>query len=106
MNIKLTIDRAANSAYIQMQESEIFTSKPIGEDIVLDLDEFGQVVGIEFLDLKAEIPFSYLIDKFHFRAELVDALRRVCPSISGFMSEFSTQATDNHDSRIDNSISA
>ena len=106
MNIKLSIDRAANSAYIQMLDGEITVSKPIGEDIVLDLDQFRQVVGIEFLDLQAEIPFSHLIDKFHFRPETVEALRRVCPSISGFMSDFTSQASDGDNSRIGDSVSA
>ena len=106
MNIKLSIDRAANSAYIQMQDTQVAVSEPVGEDIVLDLGAYREVVGIEFLDLKAEIPFSYLIEKFHFRAEMVESLRRVCPSISGFMSDISSQSSDLDDSRVASSVSA
>ena len=100
MNIELTIDKAANSAYIRLLSSPVKTSKDISDDIIIDLDNMNVVVGIEILDLEAEIPFSDLITEFHVHSETVELLRRLRPSISGFMSGFSNDGTSSDGARV------
>lgn len=100
MSIELTIDMSARVAYIRLVVGSIAMSKAINEDIVVDLDEYDRVLGIEILDLGAEIPFSELIANHHVPSETVELLRRLRPSISGFMSSFSSDRENLSGSRV------
>ena len=100
MNIELTIDEAANSAYIRLLSSPVKTSKAVNDDVVIDLNEMNLVVGIEILDLEAEIPFTQLTTEFHVHSQTVELLRRLRPSISGFMSGFSNDGTQTSGARV------
>lgn len=91
MNIELTIDQSANSAYIRLLNAPVKASKVINDDIVIDLDEMNLVIGIEILNLDAEIPFTVLVSDFHVHSTTVELLRRLRPSISGFISGFSSE---------------
>ena len=66
------IDLTANSAYIRLLKKPVKTSKVVNDDIVIDLDELGLVVGIEILGLEAEIPFTELIRDFHVHSSTVE----------------------------------
>ena len=90
MNIELTIDQSANSAYIRLLNKPVKSSKVVNDDIIIDLDDMNLVIGIEILDLEAEIPFTELMSEFHVHSSTVELLRRLRPSISGFMSGFSS----------------
>jgi uncharacterized protein YuzE len=100
MNIELTIDESANSAYIRLLSSPVKISKTINDDVIIDLNEMDVVVGIEILDLEAEIPFTELITEFHVHSQTVELLRRLRPSISGFMSGFSNDGTQTSGARV------
>ena len=91
MNIELTIDQSANSAYIRLLNKPIKASKVVNDDIIIDLDDMNLVIGIEILDLEAEIPFAELVKDFHVHSSTVELLRKLRPSISGFMSGFSSE---------------
>lgn len=55
-------------------------------EVNVDTDKLGVVVGIEVLTLTAEIPYDALIANHHVRSEVVDALRRIRPRLSTFVS--------------------
>ncbi|MEK6647818.1 MAG: DUF2283 domain-containing protein [Actinomycetota bacterium] len=90
MNIELKIDPSVNAAYIRLLSESVACSKAINDDVIVDLNEMGVVVGIEILDLDAEIPFGELTSNFHVHSETIEMLRKLRPSISGFMSLFSS----------------
>jgi uncharacterized protein YuzE len=53
--MKLVIDTEAGAAYISLKtidRKEVTRTKPIEEDINLDFDRHGRLLGIEILDLK------------------------------------------------------
>ncbi|MET1123714.1 MAG: DUF2283 domain-containing protein [Archaeoglobaceae archaeon] len=41
--------------YIRIKEGKIEVSEPLSDDIIVDLDERGEVIGIEILLPKSEI---------------------------------------------------
>ena len=100
MSIELTIDQFANSAYIRLLNKQVKVSKMIKDDIVIDLDEMNLVIGIEILDLEAEIPFTELVSEYHVHSTTVDLLRKLRPSISGFISGFSSEGRTLQGARV------
>ncbi|MDP9904547.1 DUF2283 domain-containing protein [Arthrobacter bambusae] len=85
-NIRVEVDHNADAAYIALVDSPVAETVEIAEHVLVDLDEYRVVVGIEVLKLTARIPFDDLNRTFHVRSELVDLLRKIQPSISGFLS--------------------
>jgi uncharacterized protein YuzE len=43
-------DKVANALYFRLTSQEIFTTEEISEDILLDYDKKGKLVGIEILN--------------------------------------------------------
>lgn len=85
-SINVEIDHDADAAYIRLSDESVARSVDVGDDVVVDLDEMNVVVGIEMLDLDADIPYSTLVTDYHVHSDVTDLLRRLRPSISGFLS--------------------
>ena len=51
--MKLKIDTETDTLYLRLDESAIVESEEVQPGVVLDYDERGQVVGVEFLNLSA-----------------------------------------------------
>lgn len=79
----VSVDFDANAAYIAMSDEDVAATREASQEILVDLDQFGVVAGIEFLRIDAEIPFQKLIDDFHVHSDDVDRLRALRPSIAG-----------------------
>jgi YD repeat-containing protein len=47
--INTTYDPEADAVYVQIAEGNVAESAEVGEDVVLDYDAEGRVLGIEFL---------------------------------------------------------
>ena len=64
MNISnVKVDRRAGAAYIQVGHGDIYRTHSINEDINIDLDRYGQIIGIEYLSLSASFPTSEGLSK-------------------------------------------
>ncbi len=48
--MRIEYDREVDALYIRIQEKEVAQSKEVSEDVVLDLDEEGRIIGLEVLD--------------------------------------------------------
>ena len=83
--VALELDVAAGAGYIRLSEAAVRRTVQVDEDVLLDLDEMNVAVGVEVLRLSAQIPFSRLVDDFHVRTEVVALLRKIQPSISGYL---------------------
>jgi uncharacterized protein YuzE len=81
----LEVDHTARAAYVRFSAGPIVRTVEHGDSINIDLDRFGVVVGIEVLDLAAELPFQVLVTQYHVDSRQVDLLRLLRPSISGFV---------------------
>ena len=53
----LEVDQLAEAAYVRFSDADVARTVAFNDEINIDLDEFGVVVGIEVLTLGAEIPF-------------------------------------------------
>lgn len=62
-------------------------TREASEEVLVDLDEFNVVVGIEMLSIDGDIPFQRLIDDFHVHSSDVDLLRALRPSIGARLAQ-------------------
>ncbi|SHG08556.1 Protein of unknown function [Jatrophihabitans endophyticus] len=84
INITATVDLAAEAAYIRFCDGEVARTVEVTDEVQIDLDAFAMALGIEILDLQAEIPFQRLITEYHVPIEAIDALRAIRPSVAGY----------------------
>ncbi len=49
MMVSVEFDLKVNAMYIRLKEGKVSESEPLADNIVVDLDEKGEVVGIEVL---------------------------------------------------------
>lgn len=89
--ISLEVDNAAQAAYIRVGEGAVAHTAQLTDGVLIDLDEMNIVVGVEVLELAAEIPFSRLRNEYHVHSDVIDLLRIIQPSVRGFLL---TQASD------------
>jgi len=47
--MKLEYDRRADAIYIRLKDAEVATTRELEENLIVDLDEHGRLVGIELL---------------------------------------------------------
>jgi uncharacterized protein YuzE len=51
--MRLKVDRASDAPYCRLDESAIVDSEEVRPGVILDFNERGQVVGVEFLGIHA-----------------------------------------------------
>jgi uncharacterized protein YuzE len=49
--MKLKVDKENNAIYFRLDENAIVESEEVRPGVILDFDENGRVVGVEFLDI-------------------------------------------------------
>ena len=54
--MRVRTDEAADALYIRLEESAIIESEEVSPGVILDFDEGGGVVGIEFLNVRERLP--------------------------------------------------
>lgn len=90
---KIEIDVTVNAAYVRLSDEPVTRTVSVTDDVLLDLDNMGVAVGVEVLDIGADIPFARLVSEFHVHSEVVQWLQDVRPTIKPEYSQL-TQATD------------
>jgi uncharacterized protein YuzE len=96
--VTIEIDTTTDAAYISLTDAPVARTVELSDDILVDVDSFGVVVGVEVLRLGAEIPFRELTDALHVHSDVIDILKEIQPSISGMLSL--TQASDGTTSTV------
>lgn len=89
--VSVSVDLAAQAGYITLSCEPVESTVEYSEEILIDLDALGMVVGIEMLNLEAELPVGDLAQRFHIRSDLTDAVKYLQPSLGAHLS-FSTAA--------------
>jgi uncharacterized protein YuzE len=84
-SIRVEIDTEAGAAYVALTSAPVARTVELTDSVLLDLDEFDIAVGVEVLELAAEIPFTRLVRDYHVSTDVVDLLRAIQPSVSGFL---------------------
>jgi uncharacterized protein YuzE len=54
--MKLKIDRDADALYLRLDDSKIVESEEVSPGVVLDYNEYDQVVGVEILGISKRAP--------------------------------------------------
>nr|WP_227992854.1 DUF2283 domain-containing protein [Pseudactinotalea sp. HY160] len=86
VSIAIAVDQDADAAYIRLSTETVVETREVTEDVMVDLDMNGIAVGVEVLGLDADIPYTTLCTEFHVHSDVVDLLRQIRPSVSGFVS--------------------
>ena len=60
--MKITIDKKANAMYIEVSDEKFAKNRKIDDETILDLDESGKIVGIEFLNVSKRMTKDFLSD--------------------------------------------
>lgn len=89
VKVILELDLDADAAYIRLSHEAVAQTVEVNDEVVVDLDRNGVVVGIETLRVSAPIPFTELETRFHVHSDVIGALRLVRPSPQTFL-EFRT----------------
>lgn len=63
-NFQVSMDTSLNTGYLQLLESDVARTIALTDEINLDLNDDGQLVGIEYLSLFAQIPVPTLFAKY------------------------------------------
>jgi uncharacterized protein YuzE len=53
LHMRLKVDKASDALYFRLDESAIVDSEEVRPGVILDINERGQVVGVEFLGIRA-----------------------------------------------------
>ena len=53
--MKLKVDKKNNAIYFRLDENAIVESEEVRPGVILDFDENGRVVGVEFLDIAERV---------------------------------------------------
>ena len=81
----LSVDHDAEVADIRLSDNRVEQTQEVNDAVMVDLDDMGVVVGIDILDLAAEIPYDRLVSEYHVYSDVVEALKLIQPSIQGFL---------------------
>lgn len=80
----ITYDSSVDAAYIYLcEDPEVARSVVIDEQRVVDLDEGGEVVGIEILEASSGFELNDIVERFHLQArstELSQAVKEFRPA--------------------------
>jgi uncharacterized protein YuzE len=69
--MEINYDKEADALYITLGEGTFSTNKKLDEHTILDLDENGHVIGIEFLKVSERMP-----EKAFSQVKLTNVLAR------------------------------
>ena len=81
----LKVDNDAGAAYISLSDEPVHETLQFNEDVLIDLDQHRVAVGIEVLDLDAEIPYRELEHDYHVHSKVINELKAIRPTINGFV---------------------
>ena len=58
--MEITFDKDADSVYIEFFSGDFASNKKMDDTTILDLDEKGNILGIELLNVSKRIPSNFL----------------------------------------------
>jgi uncharacterized protein YuzE len=76
----VTVDLEANAAYLYLLDADIVRTEFVSDVVNVDIDDHGSVVGVELLDLEAELPYDLLREGFNLTSEDLSPLEEALAS--------------------------
>jgi len=101
---RLEVDTFGETAYFLVNDkgAEVAKTVEFNDEILVDLDRFEMVVGVEVLTLHAEVPVSQLAQKFHFIPGAREALEFLVPHMRTAHQKTSISSRGNASTRAGN----
>lgn len=100
MNIKVTVDHSVNAAYIELADAEVERTVKLRDAVMIDLDKYGMVVGIEMLGIDVDLPLQQLRDEYHVDSKVVDVLYNLRPNLGYQLARFQ-QTTEGSSEKVE-----
>lgn len=75
--ISVSIDHIAGTGYLRFSGAQVVRTDEFDDATLVDLDEYGMVIGIEILDLGAQVPLDALLERYHITTQAAALLRAV-----------------------------
>ena len=77
--MKIRVDAAADCAYIAISDAPpaVARTEPFAESVLIDVDDVGQLVGIELLTLTATVDVLELAARYRLPDTVRDELRSI-----------------------------
>lgn len=98
--VRIELDEQADTCYVSLSTSEVDRTVELTDTVLVDLDEYGVVVGIETLSMTATIPFDRLVRQFHVHSGVIEVLRTVRPNPASLVQASSRSAGSAQASRL------
>ncbi len=67
--VSVEVDRDAGAAYVHLSARPVARTVEHGEDLFVDLDDLGMVVGVEILNLNETVNLDDLSERYHIHPE-------------------------------------
>jgi uncharacterized protein YuzE len=80
--LTLELDQEAGSAYLRLSDRTVAHTEEFNDWILIDLDEFNMVVGVEFLSMTDDLPLEDLVNRYHIKREGADLLLAIEASVA------------------------
>ena len=64
----ITVDTSVGACYIALSDCPVTRTEEFSDDVLVDLNEYGVAVGIEILDLNAQLPLTDLCRQLHIHS--------------------------------------
>ncbi|MET7287579.1 DUF2283 domain-containing protein [Streptomyces sp. NPDC005573] len=90
--IQVEIDPAAALAYVELGNGEVARTVQFTDEVMIDLDPYGMVLGIELLSLSADLDADLrarLASEYHVPSQVLDVL----PAALSAVGNWNRQAT-------------
>ena len=58
--MEITYDKETDALYIEFQKGDFHKNQKINENLILDLDTNGNILGMEFINISKKIPSESL----------------------------------------------
>lgn len=73
-DINIELDTEISTGYITFSKGLVASTVALTDELNIDLDAQGKVVGLELLQLDARVPKERLVTEFHLDAQLIEKL--------------------------------
>lgn len=83
--VRIDLDQQTGACYVSLSTSTVDRTVELTESVLLDLDKFGVVVGIETLFMTTPVPFDRLMSDFDVHSSVIDVLETVRPDPASFV---------------------
>jgi len=76
--MELRVDADADAGYVSVRAAEaVARTEPASESVLIDVNDVGQLVGIELLTLTATVDIDGIANRYGLSAVVRDELRRI-----------------------------